>query len=268
MVYEESMILNCPKCSARFHVLDTAVPVQGRAVRCGQCGHEWHAHPATRAAALEAATVQADTVEHAVPPPATALVAPEALPTTEEEILARLEAATQATQQKPKRRVNDRPTRMTDAKVSRLPTNPLPFKLAAAAFAACWLVLAYFAYFPSLKSLPGFSGVYEAFGATPTDGLVFADVSMEREQEGNRARFILSGSIRNDTSVSREIPSVRVELKDKDAGVMWSREYPVKKELKPGEVYPFRISNVETNFAKNVVHIIVDMGNAMQLMVR
>jgi predicted Zn finger-like uncharacterized protein len=40
------MHLNCPSCESRFVIDPTALGPSGRKVRCGSCGHTWHAEPA------------------------------------------------------------------------------------------------------------------------------------------------------------------------------------------------------------------------------
>jgi hypothetical protein len=143
-----------------------------------------------------------------------------------------------------------------------------PFKIAVPVLALVWVVLAFITYFHGGMKAPVLSGIYSAFGITSTDGLLFADLHMDREQDGSKTRFILSGSIVNHAAEARTVPTVRVMLKDKAGKQVWTREYPVNVALKAGEVYPFRIANVETSFAGNVTNIVLDMGHSLQLMMR
>jgi predicted Zn finger-like uncharacterized protein len=39
------MQLNCPSCESRFVIDPAALGPSGREVRCGHCGHTWHAEP-------------------------------------------------------------------------------------------------------------------------------------------------------------------------------------------------------------------------------
>ena len=161
------------------------------------------------------------------------------------------------------------PKRPTTKRLRIPPLDPKPLKLAVPVIAALWLVLAFVTYFPKGMTAPVVGGIYRTFGITSTQGLVFADVTMEREhEEGGKTKFILAGSIRNNSSETRAVPTVRVKLRDSKGNTILGRSYPVDTALQPGEVYPFRISNVETMFASNVSVIKVDMGNPLQLMVR
>ena len=35
------MIVSCPECGARYRLADTAIPADGRAMRCASCKHRW-----------------------------------------------------------------------------------------------------------------------------------------------------------------------------------------------------------------------------------
>lgn len=219
-------------------VADHLIPPDGRDVRCGKCAHLWHVNPA---------------VSEFKP-----------LEPSDEDAFNQLAAALG----EPEVTVKPVPRGSNLPVIKRSPLNPKPFKIAAPLLAAVWLILAFITYFPKWKDAPVLGGIYRAVGATPTDGLVFADVEMEREQEGPKTKFILSGSVQNHSSGERFVPTVRVKLLDKDNKTLWGREYAVNTKLEAGKVYPFRITNVETAFAKSVSSIVVDMGNSLQLMVR
>ncbi len=45
------MHLNCPSCDSRFVIDPAALGPSGRKVRCGRCGHAWHAEPGAAEAA-------------------------------------------------------------------------------------------------------------------------------------------------------------------------------------------------------------------------
>ena len=160
-------------------------------------------------------------------------------------------------------------TTATVPAVKRRQLRARPFKIAAPVLALVWAILAFIAYFPHWHHAPVLSGIYRTFGIEPTDGLVFADVHMEKSVgQGGKTQFILSGSIVNHAAMLRNVPTVRVKLKTADGKTVWSREYAVNVALKAGEVYPFRIANVETSFGANVTSIVLDVGHALQLMMR
>lgn len=228
------MILECPSCTARFLVADSMIPNAGRTVRCGKCSHEWFVnHPQPQAE-----------------PPA----APEVV-----EMPAASEPATAPEM--------DATANVPAVKKRRIPVRP--FKIAAPVLASLWFILALFAYFPKWQEAPVLSAIYHLLGTTNTEGLVFADVHMERSEiGGGKTQFILSGSLVNHSAELRTVPSVRVKLKNAKGKTVWSREYAVNTELKAGELYPFRITNVETSFASNITSIVLDVGHSLQLMMR
>ena len=48
------MILTCPNCNSRYLVSDTAIPAEGRAVRCAACKHVWTEYPQQASQPVEA----------------------------------------------------------------------------------------------------------------------------------------------------------------------------------------------------------------------
>lgn len=228
------MILECEKCHARFLVADSMMPPQGRTVRCGACAHQWFAPgPETPPPSL------------AEPPP----TEPKTTTTVE------AEAGTASV-------ASNVPA------ITKRPFSARPFKIAVPVLALAWLILAFITYFPRGMELPVISSLYSALGILPNDGLVFDNVHMDHEQNEERTRYIISGSIVNHAAEPRMVPTVHVVLKNKDGKALWGREYPVDAMLKAGELYPFRIDNIETSFADQVSSIVVDLGNTLQLHMR
>ena len=227
------MILECPHCQARFLVADSLVPAGGRTVKCGSCSKQWHVtHPEADPLATEPAPV--------IPPFEEAPAKPRPIPAGSN----------------------------VPAIKKRRPIPTKPFKIAAPILVVLWLLLAGVAYFPTWMQVPGLSGLYHLFGVTETQGLAFADVHMKREQNDTKTRFIVSGSIINHAAVERSIPQVYVALKDSAGKLLWGRAYPVNMTLKPGEVYPFRIVNIETSLASSATALTLDLGNTLSLAVR
>jgi len=227
MDYGARMILQCPKCSARFAVPDALLPPEGRTVKCGRCANQWHA-------------------DASVP--------------MENESFAAMASAAQA---------EDVPFIPAQLPVRQpKPLRAWPFASGALAAAVTWIIVAFIAYYPQWMPTPFLGAIYESVGLSSTEGLVFEDVSMQRNTTGNKTQFLLSGSITNQAAQQRIVPTVRVQLKNDKGATIWAREYPVNERLAPGAPYAFRIDNVETNFADNVAAITLDLGHPLQLMMR
>ena len=266
-------------------------------MRCSKCAQEWHADALS---VVDHAAPQPNAREEALRAIAAARAASPSIPTesmpTEsiievvpveevhsaearidsDDFLKQLEAAigvSEANMEAPRQRPAGKEKGFVRPIVAapKKPINVKPFKLAVPVLAALWLILAFITYFPSWMNTPVLGGIYSMFGIAPTEGLVFADVTMEREhEEGGKTKFILAGSIKNNSNATRAVPTVRVNLRDAQGKNIWGRSYldPKAVDLNAGEVYPFKINNVETVFASNVKVITVDMGNTLQLMMR
>lgn len=231
------MIVNCPNCTAKFLVADHLIPPAGRVVRCGSCKHLWNVTLSGGTSAggkADFASLVADAVG-----------ANAAQPTA---------AGTPASFQLPAIAAKPLPTK--------------PFLIAIPILALAWLVVAIYANYPNWLNSPGLSSIYGMLGAKPTDGLHFNKANLVREQEGQRTNFIISGEIANEASETRIVPTVRVTLRDASGEEVASREYAVNVTVKPGDTYPFRITNMSTSFGDRVHEVVIDLGHDVQLMFR
>ncbi len=209
-------------------VADSLVPPGGRTVKCGKCANQWFVSKDSGTDGTDFAALTAQAYAEATPQAHD----PKQLPA-----------------------------------IARKPFKVWPFQAAAAAMALAWLIIATYAYFPGLHK-GTFSGIYDALGVTDTSDLVFADVTMERENVEGRTRFLIAGSVANHGSKPRMLPRVRVQVKDSDGKVIWGQVYPVEEVVESGQVYPFRIDNVETSFANRAASIVLDLGNNFELVMR
>lgn len=234
------MILQCPACDARFLIPDALVPREGRTVRCGKCKHEWHASPSPVPMDIPESAPAFASFEEAL-----------ASATAEEaEIMAQSAA---------------KPPRLPA--VQKQPMGLAPFVWATGAFALLALLLAPLAFYPAWKDGP-VGGIYRTIGWNGSDGLAFSDIDFAREQNGSMTKFNISGNITNRAGAERTVDIVRVVLKDENGNAIWTRKYNVDKTLAAGDIYPFSITNVETGYGDRVRTVMMDMGNAYEMMIR
>ena len=269
------MILSCPECSTRFLVANHLLPPFGRTVKCGSCKHEWHATPED----AEPEDAGPQTVDGAsfesVPTSKTPVTEPVA-PAPEANNDDVLEAAESAdapaepesfTEAFERAAAEQHASRQLPVVVKpKIPTHIL--KIAAASIAFVWFVVAAHVHFHSWQGLPVLGGISGMFGDSNMGGLRFDSLKLTPQKQGQSTSYLLSGMLINESAAYRTVPVVRVQLKSADNKEVWSREYALDKRLKPGESYPFRISNVKTTFGDQVATVHVDLGNAMQLMFR
>ena len=245
------MILQCPVCQARFLVSDAMIPREGRDVRCGRCQHSWFVSP--NPVPMEGAFEPEPPRRQREDNPMFASFEDALASATPEEADLMAASAGQAVRL---------PT------VPHAPFNARKFIGSTAILAALVLLMAPVAFYPSWKHAAPFAGIYRAFGWHPSDGLRFSDVAFEAGKVEDKTRYRISGNIKNTATDMRTIDTVRVQLKNREGERIWSRNYDVGKALKPGDIYPFEITNVETSFGDNVATVMMDVGNGYELMVR
>jgi len=111
-------------------------------------------------------------------------------------------------------------------------------------------------------------GVYAMLGMPRTDGLVLADVMLRKKPSKDKARFIVEGRIVNQSGEVRRVPILRVSVRDANNEVIISREYDADTMLQPDESFPFKATKLDTSFIDRVDHLVVDLGNGIELMLR
>lgn len=255
-----AMILQCPSCSSKFKVPDGMIPPEGRVVKCSRCAHQWHA------------TLSSEQAPPMPAPSATQQKPAEPVDQGPEDIVEHAARAMQVAEQIVSA-APDAAAAPAAPAAAKKPAPPLkipvkPFMIAAPTMAALWLIFAVMAHYPSWIEAPVFGGIYRTLGVHTTEGILFEDLSLQQQKEEGKTKYILSGSIANHASVDRVVPSVRVMLSDAEGDKIWEHEYVVNEPLKGGEVYPFRIDNVETSFGDKVSTVVIDVGHKLQLMMR
>lgn len=256
------MILECPACETRFLVDSALIPAEGRDVKCAKCAHQWF--------------VEAD---------------PDALPQMESEEskeeekpdikeIPEGEPLLEAVEKEPDDGADqvdadsisdeDFGNIGLGASVPSLHQEKTfsfkPYAIAASVLFLLFIVSSLYAFRPSLQS--SMPGIYAMLGMPSTEGLVLADIEMRQRPSRNKARFVVEGKIINQSEEVRALPILRVAIADKAGNWITSREYEAEKELKPGEAYPFKASKLETAFVDRVDHLIVELGNGIELMLR
>lgn len=348
------MILECPKCEARFSVADAAIPEEGREVKCSKCANVWHATKELSAPVEEAAPAAMPTqapkalegdedagfpidtklsdespaekkeaeaqeesgdidlvfedkeAEEAFAdeePPAEAEgvedtpveeAVEEVAPLVEEPSEDMMDVAEHVEEipddelgegdEEEEYDSNDKFDLNFDieavdfnysydkheisGKKEKVDSNLLLYSISAVVLFIAIFSASLFAFKEQLQ--PMIPDFYEFLGMPRTDGLVLSDVEFrQRPEKGdNKSRFVVEGKIVNQAKQIRQVPIVRVALVDAEGEVIMSREYEADAELKPGEVYPFKASRLDTTFGNRVDHITVDLGNGAELMLR
>jgi predicted Zn finger-like uncharacterized protein len=232
------MMISCPACSTRYVVPDSAIPAEGRTVRCAKCRHSWFQDgpvlgeaetPTVEDAATPAtpATPHSDASDPVAP-------APIAVPASMEP---------QAFEEDAAPAIEDEPAE--DDIGSHFEHEP-PFRkrrntlklltyagvLFAAVAAGLIVAVSYF----GLPDWVPMSRPTFALGQSDLQ-LDFPAERQERRQLPNGTEFFgASGTITNTGSTAQAVPPILIVLRDARDRIVYSWEvYPPKRTLAPGE---------------------------------
>ncbi len=232
------MILDCPSCETRFLVNSSLIPAEGRPVRCAKCGHTWHVMPDGD----NADTPQEDTTVDAMPN------LQEVEAESFEEVSIDMGSAVPAVAEK-------KPS-----------LSAMPMVLLSIVLLVACAVAALFTFRNALE--PSMPGIYVMLGMESSEGVVLSDVEYRERPSKTKKRYVVEGKILNQSDQVRKIPLLRVAIADKDGNWITSREYEADEYLQPGQSYPFKASNIDTAFVDRIDHLVVELGNSVQLMLR
>lgn len=252
------MIITCPACSSRYRVPDSAIPANGRTVRCAKCQHSWFQEGPVldlgRAQPAEASPGGAPLPrgqEPAAPPPSHE-PAPEeepAAPAFEEPAPPPAEAAPAPSDDAPSHFEHQPPFRRRRNTLRLLTYAGVVF---AAVAAGLIVAVSYF-------GLPDWVPVSRPTFAMGQQDLQldFPPDQQERRQLPNGTEFFgASGTVTNTGSTARNVPPILIVLRDARDRIVYSWEvYPPKRTLAPGETMTINEAVTDVPRAARVAEI-------------
>lgn len=227
------MIISCPACSTRYVVPDSAIPAEGRTVRCAKCRHSWF----QESDPLDLAEMPAAEPLPAPPPPrAERGEAPSPFDDAEPVGVDRpaldgepREAEALADDGIPSHFEHEPPFRRRRNTLRLLTYAGVVF---AAVAAGLIVAVSYF-------GLPDWVPVNRPTFALGQEDLQldFPPERQERRQLPNGAEFFgASGTVTNTGSTAQDVPPILIVLRDARDRIVYSWEvYPPKRTLAPGE---------------------------------
>ena len=248
------MLIRCPKCNVSYDIGAAAIPAEGKKVRCSQCGEVWICMPADLFEQPQPEPPAPETEEQPVPETPVAEESGEAKTPQEEpvpagksemqEIFARLETQTESLFEYEKNLPPHLKVWSGVKSVLGLQRRRNR-RILAGASVVLFLLLLFYLRFDIVRVAPFMERVYAALNiesVIPGEGLEFQNITRNEYEEDYINKMEVRGFIANVTGKTVNIPTMQIELLDKNVQALQViyQEPPVPRIVGGGKV-AFRI---------------------------